>query len=209
MAHRRPTVFNIGAAVLALVGIWLVSVQSGGMTMGYGEAMTLLCALLFAVHMVLVSKLSRFHDVLALTAVQFVAEGCLGFVFGAAFETFPGFGVFTPGIIGQLVFLALFASIVAFGIQNVALAHIPPRAGFAVPKPGIGVRRAVQHRAVRRADHLAPACRLRADFRGNRHQRNVPAQEENGRSDWGNNRLRTACYRCRRTAFRVIQCGHM
>ena len=76
--------------------------------------------------MVLVSKLSRFHDVLALTAVQFVAEGCLGFVFGAAFETFPGFGVFTPGIIGQLVFLALFASIVAFGIQNVALAHIPP-----------------------------------------------------------------------------------
>lgn len=126
VAHRRPTVFNIGAAVLALVGIWLVSVQSGGMTMGYGEAMTLLCALLFAVHMVLVSKLSRFHDVLALTAVQFVAEGCLGFVFGAAFETFPGFGVFTPGIIGQLVFLALFASIVAFGIQNVALAHIPP-----------------------------------------------------------------------------------
>ena len=50
VAHRRPTVFNIGAAVLALVGIWLVSVQSGGMTMGYGEAMTLLCALLFAVH---------------------------------------------------------------------------------------------------------------------------------------------------------------
>ena len=47
-------------------------------------------------------------------------------MFGAAFETFPGFGVFTPGIIGQLVFLALFASIVAFGIQNVALAHIPP-----------------------------------------------------------------------------------
>ena len=44
IAHRRPTVFNIGAAVLALVGIWLVSVQSGGMTMGFGEVMTLVCA---------------------------------------------------------------------------------------------------------------------------------------------------------------------
>ena len=209
VAHRRPTVFNIGAAVLALVGIWLVSVQSGGMTMGYGEAMTLLCALLFAVHMVLVSKLSRFHDVLALTAVQFVAEGCLGFVFGAAFETFPGFGVFTPGIIGQLVFFG--AVRVHRGVRHPergAGAH-PARASFAVPKPGIGVRRVVQHRAVRRADHLAPACRLRADFRSHRHQRNVPAQEENGRSDWGNNRLRTACYRCGRTAFRVIQCGRM
>lgn len=126
VAHRRPTVFNIGAAVLALVGIWLVSVQSGGLTMGFGEAMTLLCALLFAVHMVLVSKLSRLHDVLALTAVQFVAEGCLGLLSGAAFETFPGFAAFTPDIIAQLAFLAVFASIVAFGIQNVALAHIPP-----------------------------------------------------------------------------------
>ena len=126
VAHRRPTVFNIGAAVLALVGIWLVSVQSGGMTMGFGEVMTLLSAVLFAVHMVLVSKLSRFHDVLALTAVQFVAEGCMGLLSGAAFETFPGFAVFTPDIIGQLLFLAIFASIVAFGIQNVALAHIPP-----------------------------------------------------------------------------------
>ncbi|MEI2999026.1 MAG: DMT family transporter [Senegalimassilia faecalis] len=209
MEHRRPTVFNIGAAVLALVGIWLVSVQSGGMTMGYGEAMTLLCALLFAVHMVLVSKLSRFHDVLALTAVQFVAEGCLGFVFGAAFETFSGFGVFTPGIIGQLVFLALFASIVAFGIQNVALAHIPPAQAslFLSLESVFGVLFSIA--LYGEQIDLAPACRLRADFRSHRNQRNVPAQEENGRSDWGNNRLRTACYRCGRTAFRVIQCGRM
>ena len=126
IAHRRPTVFNIGAAVLALVGIWLVSVQSGGMTMGFGEVMTLVCAVMFAVHMVLVSKFSRFHDVLALTAVQFVAEGCMGLLSGAAFETFPGFAAFTPGIISQLLFLSIFASIVAFGIQNVSLAHIPP-----------------------------------------------------------------------------------
>ena len=121
IAHRRPTVFNIGAAVLALVGIWLVSVQSGGMTMGFGEVMTLVCAVMFAVHMVLVSKFSRFHDVLALTAVQFVAEGCMGLLSGAAFETFPGFAAFTPGIISQLLFLSIFASIVAFGIQNVSL----------------------------------------------------------------------------------------
>lgn len=126
VAHRRPTVFNIGAAVLAVAGIWLVAVQNGGITMGFGEAMTLLCALLFAIHMVLVSKLSRFHDVLALTAVQFTCEGILGLLTGAAFETFPGIEAFTPGIVGQIVFLAVFASIVAFGIQNVALAHISP-----------------------------------------------------------------------------------
>ena len=50
----------------------------------------------------------------------------MGLLSGAAFETFPGFAAFTPDIIAQLAFLAVFASIVAFGIQNVALAHIPP-----------------------------------------------------------------------------------
>ena len=194
VAHRRPTVFNIGAAVLALVGIWLVSVQSGGMTMGFGEVMTLLCAVLFAVHMVLVSKLSRFHDVLALTAVQFVAEGCMGLLSGAAFETFPGFAVFTPDIIGQLLFLAIFASIVAFGIQNVGA--YSSRASIVVPEPGIGVRRAVQRAAVRRAAELALADRFLFDLRGHHHQRDVSVEAQTARwRRWGGY-IRTACYRC-------------
>ncbi len=90
IARKRPTVFNIGAAVLAVVGIWLVSVTSSdsSLSMGYGEAMTLLCALLFGLHMVYVSKFSRKkNDVLVLTVFQFVAEGTLGCVFGAATET--------------------------------------------------------------------------------------------------------------------------
>ena len=58
--------------------------------------------------------------------VQFIAEGALGIIFGAATETFPGVAAFTPEIIGQMLFLAVFASVVAFGIQNVSLAHVPP-----------------------------------------------------------------------------------
>ena len=126
IARRRPTVFNLVAAVVALVGIWFVSVSSGALTMGFGEGMTLLCAVFFAVHIVLVSKFSRSADALTLTAVQFLAEGVLGCALGAATETFPGFDAFTPGAVGQLLFLAIFATVVAFGIQNVSLAHVPP-----------------------------------------------------------------------------------
>lgn len=128
IARKRPTVFNIGAAVLAVLGIWFVSVSTGGETlaMGFGEAMTLLCALLFAVHMVFVSKFSRLHDVLALTVFQFLAEGLLGLLVGAGLETLPPVSQVTPSIIGSMAFLVVFASIVAFGIQNVSLAHVPP-----------------------------------------------------------------------------------
>ena len=128
IARRRPTVFNIGAAVLAVAGIWLVSVSAGGedLALGFGEGMTLLCALLFAVHIVFVSKFSLAHDVLVLTVFQFLAEGLLGLLVGAGLETLPPLDQVTPSIIGSMAFLTVFASIVAFGIQNVSLAHVPP-----------------------------------------------------------------------------------
>ncbi len=128
IARRRPTVFNIGAAVLAVAGVWLVSASAGGeaLALGFGEGMTLLCALLFAVHIVFVSKFSLAHDVLVLTVFQFLAEGLLGLLVGAGLETLPSLDRITPSIIGSMAFLTVFASIVAFGIQNVSLAHVPP-----------------------------------------------------------------------------------
>lgn len=128
IARKRPTAFNIIAAIVAVCGIWLVSVSSSGETLsiGFGEAMTLGCAVAFAAHIVAVSKFAQKCDALVLTVFQFIAEGALGIVFGAATETFPGIAAFTPEIIGQMLFLAVFASVVAFGIQNVSLAHVPP-----------------------------------------------------------------------------------
>lgn len=128
VARRRPTLLNIGTALLALVGIWLVSVSSSsaGITMGFGEGITLVAAVMFAVHIVFVSKFSQLGDVLTLTVLQFITEGLCGLAMGAAFETAPTLAVFTPAIVGQLVFLILFASIFCFGVQNIALAHVPP-----------------------------------------------------------------------------------
>ena len=88
--------------------------------------MTLGCAVVFAAHIVAVSKFAQKCDALTLTVFQFIAEGTLGILVGAATETFPGAAAFTPEIIGQMLFLAVFASVVAFGIQNVSLAHVPP-----------------------------------------------------------------------------------
>lgn len=114
--------------MLAVVGIWLVSVTGTGaaLTIGFGECMTLLGALLFAVHIVFVSKFARKHDVLVLTVFQFLTEGVLGCVMGACFETPPALSVFTPELVASMAFLAVFASVVAFGIQNVSLAYVPP-----------------------------------------------------------------------------------
>lgn len=131
VARKRPSGFNVGAAVLAVAGIWFVSASSAGagFGLGFGEGMTLLCAVMFATHIVFVSKFALSYDVLMLTVFQFLVEGVLGCLLGAATETFPATSAITPTIVGQILFLATFASVIAFGIQNVGLAHVPPAQG--------------------------------------------------------------------------------
>ena len=74
----------------------------------------------------LVSRFSRGRDVLTLTVFQFIFEGLFGLCVGGLFETPPAISLITPEVVGQMAFLIVFASVVAFGIQNVSLAYVPP-----------------------------------------------------------------------------------
>ena len=120
--RKRPSFFNIGAAGIAVVGIWLVSVATSGQTfsIGFGESLTMVSSVLFAVHIVFVSKFTEKHDALMLTVFQFITEGCFGCIVGAVTETLPTAAVITPTIVGQMAFLIVFASI------NVSLAYVNP-----------------------------------------------------------------------------------
>ncbi len=83
-------------------------------------------ALLFAVHIVYVSKFSETNDVLVLTTLQFIVGGVCGVAYGACFETLPPAEALTPAFWMNMAYLVVFASCVALVIQNVALAHVPP-----------------------------------------------------------------------------------
>ena len=128
VARKRPTLCNVGAACIAVVGIWMVSVTAAAETLsiGYGEALTLLCAVLFATHIVFVSRFTERYDALTLTVFQFIFEGIFGCLVGLVTAPFPAEALFTPIVAGQMLFLVLFATIIAFGIQNVSLAYVPP-----------------------------------------------------------------------------------
>ena len=75
-------------------------------------------ALLFAVHIVYVSKFSGTNDVLVLTVMQFFIGGACGVACGACFETLSPAWALTPEFFWNMAYLVIF--------QNVALAHVPP-----------------------------------------------------------------------------------
>ena len=132
LLRLRPRAAHLAAAAIALVGIWLVSVSSSGehLSIGLGEALTLVAALFYALHIVCVTWFSSRHDVLVLTVVQFLVEGACGCVVGAvtcAVTGEPsGLGALDAKMLVQFAFLVLFCAIFCFGVQNLALTRVDP-----------------------------------------------------------------------------------
>lgn len=139
VARRKPTVFNLVAAVLCVAGIGFVSLQGSSsegaeglasiaslLSMSFGDFMTLICAFIFAVHITLVAKFSERYEVMPLTVYQFLVGGVCGLLIGAGTETLPPASIVTPDFLMGMAYLVVFASCVALGFQNVSLAHVHP-----------------------------------------------------------------------------------
>lgn len=126
VARRRPALVNVVVALVCLVGIGFVSLD-GDLAMRWGDALTLACAVFFALHIALLGKYTQGIDVFLLTFMQFAACGVCGLVFGLAFEAQPPLeSVLTPSVVGQLVWLAVVCSVVASLGQNVGQTRVPP-----------------------------------------------------------------------------------
>jgi drug/metabolite transporter (DMT)-like permease len=108
------------AVILATVGLGVLSLQ--GFAVGGGELLTLLGAVLYAVHILGLGLWSRSGNALGLTVVQ-LATICVVCGIGAA----PG-GITLPDRGGDwlvLVYMALVAGALALVVQTWAQAHLP------------------------------------------------------------------------------------
>ena len=82
LQKKRPTAFRVLAACLCLAGIGCVSASGESLMLGYGDLMTLVCAVFFALHIVYVNQASPQLDMMGMTAIQFFTMGVLGLLFG-------------------------------------------------------------------------------------------------------------------------------
>lgn len=126
LSSRRPNVLHVLAAVVCLVGIGLVSLDEA-LTMGFGDAMTLVCAFFFALHISLLSKFASGNDVFTMSFLQFLVCGVLGVLFGLATEPLPELSaVLDPSFLVQMAYLALGSSFAASLLQNVGQTRVNP-----------------------------------------------------------------------------------
>lgn len=124
-AGKRPDRYNISAAVLCVAGVGLVSL-SGDLTITWGDGLTLLCAVIYAAHIVAVAKVSQERDISLLTVLQFFFAAVYAWICGLFTQAMPPLSVFTQDTVLQLAYLTVMATAVALLFQNVGQAWSDP-----------------------------------------------------------------------------------
>ena len=119
-----PTRWNVLAAVLSVAGIGLVS-WDGGVSLTGGDLLTLCGGLLYACHIVAVSKFSQGRDIFLLTVLQFAVTAACCWA-GTLFTR----GLPVDGLPARawwvLLYLAVAATALALLFQNVGQKYTDP-----------------------------------------------------------------------------------
>lgn len=119
--HQRVNRFTWSCIATGTIGLGLLSIH--GWSVGLGELLTFISAILFALHIIALSKWSPGRDTYAMTVVQLAMCTVL-----AGLASIPG-GYAPPpdaGVWGVVIFSALFATAIAFIIQTWSQAHMSP-----------------------------------------------------------------------------------
>jgi drug/metabolite transporter (DMT)-like permease len=115
----KPGIYSIAGVVCAFCGLFFLSFHN--YEMNIGDFLVLLCAVSFAMHIILVGKYAPVHDPVLLTTVQIGMVAVLSGIFSINQES-----VLNATVIHALIITALFATVFAFLIQNMAQEHTPP-----------------------------------------------------------------------------------
>lgn len=120
--RRRPDRFDVIGAGMCLIGMGLVSLD-GALTMGWGDQMTVVCSVFYALHIVAASAFTQKHNAMLLTVLQFAFSA----VWAWGCSLFTGETIFLPtgNEALSILYMAVFATCLALSFQNYGEKHLP------------------------------------------------------------------------------------
>ena len=121
----KASVYSIFGAIVAAIGLYFLT-YGGNLGFGLGEAYALVCAFMFALHIVFTDRYSKRYDVMLLVTIQLFVVAVLSFIASIVFD-----GSFMPNnvdstFIEAIVLTVLFATVFAFGVQTAMQRYTTP-----------------------------------------------------------------------------------
>lgn len=109
--------------VIAIIGSYMISIN-GELKLELGDILTLICAVMFAVQIVLVDIINPHIDSIKLSAIQFIVAGILSIIFMLFTETINFNDIYKA--LPAIMYAAIFSGCVAFTLQIVAQKSTEP-----------------------------------------------------------------------------------
>jgi drug/metabolite transporter (DMT)-like permease len=114
---KRPAAPQIAGVLVAVVGMAVLSRGgAAGNAQLLGDLLTVGCAVVFAVHIVVLGRVAPRHEVLPLLLIQLGGTCAMAAICGPLVET-QRFDA-DPRTLAAVAYLAVFATLLAFGIQT-------------------------------------------------------------------------------------------
>lgn len=120
---RRPSVKIILCIFLAMVGTYLLSIK-GGLKINRGDSIVILSALVFAIHILLLTKYSTNTNAVLVSLVQFAVCGVISLVGALVLEDISMEAILKSQ--ATILYVGILSSGVGFTIQLMALKDLEP-----------------------------------------------------------------------------------
>ncbi len=133
-AGKRPDRYHISAALVAMVGICLISVDFGGeslLTIAPGDVITVACGFFYAAHIVAATMAAQGRDPVLITILQFIVAAILSWLTFAVLYPL-GLAPVTAtsedlgSVTVQLLYLSVMCTAVALCLQNFGQKYAHP-----------------------------------------------------------------------------------
>jgi len=114
---KRVSFYSLSAVAISIIGVYFLT-MSGSLSIGVGEALTLVCAIFVALHINYTDIFAKKENIYTLVTIQFLTVSFLSAIF-AIFEDKSNF-VISFNVVSAIVITTLFATIFAFLVQTAA-----------------------------------------------------------------------------------------
>jgi drug/metabolite transporter (DMT)-like permease len=112
-----PSRYCLLSALLCCIGMWVLTSEDVS-AFNIGDAFTVLCAVIFAAHVMYIGYATRIVSPVMIAIIQIGVTGVLSLIAAPFFSEWPGFRG-TDGLY-EIGFLVIFSTIGAFMLQNIS-----------------------------------------------------------------------------------------
>ena len=112
--------------VLSVIGLYLLCMTEGSLTLAYGDLLVLICAILFSVHIMVIDHFSPQGDGVVMSCIQFFVCGIVSGIIMLFVETPTIENIMAAAM--PILYAGVLSSGVAYTLQIVGQKHVPPAA---------------------------------------------------------------------------------